>query len=679
MKLFRLMALAVAGMFLTGVYGADLSCLEKLPRTREKLEAGQPVTVVALGDSITTYFGNHSRNCGYYGVPVQVSYYGVFTGYIKLAVPEAEFKIINKGIGGETADRGLKRVERDVLSQNPDLVFVMYGANDGRGGRDMAQFRKELKEIIGKIRSAGADAVLVAPTMSLSDLSWLLPCRETVLSLRGEVDCPVLDGTMALWPVDEQVGSLEEVHNYLARHFPPNGDDIHPSFSGHVQLGRRLWTQLQKGDPEIPLKFEFLSPQPATGVLLPCTLKIKNISTKPFRGTVQVFFPKEIPVSKVPLITQTLANTATGNRRELVPMELDLAPGTSRTVEWSIELPSSKEIISNSSSTTWLNEKLGIGVAVFSASCNLVDYLEAKLLPVAITVSGPRYVKDANSAKLEIMTKNLTDDQIEGVLEISGKENKPLSLGPSKSASFHTEIPLPSSTRKAINLHIPIFARNQNGSIIGMASGRVEAMPCVNAKELPARIDGNISEWNDDEWHVFDAGKSEARFTARYFNDTLLLAFQAKDAVLSFQHRRIWQSDGFELYLDPRDEKELGTPGSPFQLGFFPPKDQSKSLLVVPGTGAEGANLNKVETAWRKTGDGYQLEAAIPRELFSGKSIENGRILGFGVACNDVTRTEEIRTQYQWSGTKRNYATPVAYGLLRFGNGPPVWRINYSQ
>jgi hypothetical protein len=175
--------------------------------------------------------------------------------------------------------------------------------------------RNELKQIVGKIRATGADVILVAPTMSLTDLAWLLPYRETALSLRDELDCPVLDGTLALWPVDESVHSLEDVHHYLARHFPPNGDDIHPWFSGHFQMGRRLWEQLGKGPAINPLTFELETPEPLRMEgRTRLALTITNRSKQPFKGAVQVFFPQNMPIAESAPVTEKLPNPGVADR-----------------------------------------------------------------------------------------------------------------------------------------------------------------------------------------------------------------------------------------------------------------------------------------------------------------------------------------------------------------------------
>ncbi len=67
--------------------------------------------IVFLGDSLTW---------GGYG--------GNFVDEVRRLLPDHE--IINAGEGGNTVLNLLRRLERDVLSHQPDAVFVMVGGND---------------------------------------------------------------------------------------------------------------------------------------------------------------------------------------------------------------------------------------------------------------------------------------------------------------------------------------------------------------------------------------------------------------------------------------------------------------------------------------------------------------------------------------------------------------------
>ncbi len=658
---------------------AELSLLDRLPHVKKKVEAKETLTIVGLGDSITTYYGNHSRNSGYYPVPPDVSYYGVFASYLRLNFPGVETRVINKGIGGETADRGLKRVEKDVLSQNPDLVFVMYGANDGRGGRDMALFKKELREMVRTLQAAGADVVLVAPTMSLADLTWLLPCRQEVLSLAETAGCPVVDGTLALWPVDEDVHTMLDVFRYLAMQFPPNGDDIHPAFAGQFQMGRRIWTQLTAPPVQPRLSFS-LSQTLAIPGPSPLRLRVDNISGKPLSCAVQPFFPAEMPMKETTCEELDLPNKAKGKLRCLAPQTIKLEPGASTSLEWQLELPGPDGFLSEPSPLAWLGGKSHVGVAVFAEERNDVFLVRPAPQPLAVSIIGPRRVETAEAA-LAVRIENRSTEPFEGEWRFIGDDAwRSVSIAASAVVELPFTLPLPPDTSKTLRVRKGVVAKAKGGDAVrAIDAVTIEAAPCVNAVEGNATIDGDLTDWSTATWHEFKAGTADAAFALSQENDVLRVAMRAKDPLIEFQKPVIWTSDGFELYFDARADSELGTPGPLFQIGLFPPKDPKAALIVAPGTGAGGAKLGSITSAWHSTADGYAIETEIPVKLFSPNGLTNGQVIGFSAACDNVSQQGTNRTQHQWAGTNANFATPVDHAFLRWGAGPALWRIRYER
>jgi len=76
----------------------------------------------------------------------------------------------NVGIGSERTDLALERIERDVLSQRPAVVAVMYGTNDSwvDKGRDAsrlteAQYEANLRQLVSRMMQRGIKVVLMTP------------------------------------------------------------------------------------------------------------------------------------------------------------------------------------------------------------------------------------------------------------------------------------------------------------------------------------------------------------------------------------------------------------------------------------------------------------------------------------------------------------------------------------
>jgi acyl-CoA thioesterase-1 len=73
---------------------------------------------------------------------------------------EIPFRLVNAGVSGDTTAGGLRRVDW-ILKQEPQVVLVELGANDGLRGIDVQAIESNLRQILERIRTAGAQPILV--------------------------------------------------------------------------------------------------------------------------------------------------------------------------------------------------------------------------------------------------------------------------------------------------------------------------------------------------------------------------------------------------------------------------------------------------------------------------------------------------------------------------------------
>ena len=66
--------------------------------------------------------------------------------HFQQAYPQASFTEINAAIGGTGSDLGVFRVQQDVLSKGPDLLFVEFAVNDG--GADPQRIIRAMEGIV---------------------------------------------------------------------------------------------------------------------------------------------------------------------------------------------------------------------------------------------------------------------------------------------------------------------------------------------------------------------------------------------------------------------------------------------------------------------------------------------------------------------------------------------------
>ena len=122
----------------------------KPKRTINKLISGAPITIVAIGDSLTQ------------GWMVSKGYIDFLEQMLHIKFPESRFKLVNSGIPGDTADSGLYRLTWDVLNHHPDCVFIQYALNDAFSGFTEQQFKNNIKGMIEKINeNTNADIILI--------------------------------------------------------------------------------------------------------------------------------------------------------------------------------------------------------------------------------------------------------------------------------------------------------------------------------------------------------------------------------------------------------------------------------------------------------------------------------------------------------------------------------------
>ena len=84
-------------------------------------------------------------------------------GYPEIITKELGVEVINSGVAGHTSSQGLRRMKKDVLDHEPDIVVVFFGTNDIRVDSKkhvpLKQYQRNLEEIAQVCEKAGAKVV----------------------------------------------------------------------------------------------------------------------------------------------------------------------------------------------------------------------------------------------------------------------------------------------------------------------------------------------------------------------------------------------------------------------------------------------------------------------------------------------------------------------------------------
>lgn len=173
--------------------------------------------IVCLGDSLTYGYGVPRRDC-----------------WVSLAAEATGHTLVNRGINGDTTGGMLARFGRDVLSEQPDRVLLMGGANDIIFGGSDAPARLNLTAIANQAVANRIRPMIGLPTpvyaegipepwLSVTDYQSLLPIFAAYQDWLVR-----FAGTFGFKTVDFAVPGL----------LPPEGhthylDGLHPDKEGH--------------------------------------------------------------------------------------------------------------------------------------------------------------------------------------------------------------------------------------------------------------------------------------------------------------------------------------------------------------------------------------------------------------------------------------------------------------
>ncbi len=174
--------------------------------------AGEPAIVV-LGDSLTAGYGLAQEDA----FPARLE--------AALRAEGHAWRVIDAGVSGDTSAGGLARLDW-VLADEPGIVLVELGANDGLRGLPTEQLEANLDAILARIRAAGAAALLAgmeAPRNFGADYGAAFRAVYERLAARHDV---------AFYPFFLEGVAMKPALN--------QADGIHPNVAGVAEIVRRI-------------------------------------------------------------------------------------------------------------------------------------------------------------------------------------------------------------------------------------------------------------------------------------------------------------------------------------------------------------------------------------------------------------------------------------------------------
>ncbi|HOP28861.1 MAG TPA: GDSL-type esterase/lipase family protein [Spirochaetota bacterium] len=180
-----------------------------------------PIIITALGDSLT------------YGWLVSKGYLDYLGEMLRDKYPDLKVIIKNHGVPGDTANDGLRRVNR-VIEDTPDLCFIQFALNDAFTGMSPAVFKSNIEQLIRKIKSATSAEILLltsVPVNNTNENRIAESFYDKIIECSGEFNIPVV-----------------KVHEYWKRKISGGvshaslvqGDGVHPMEKGYKYMAEAV-------------------------------------------------------------------------------------------------------------------------------------------------------------------------------------------------------------------------------------------------------------------------------------------------------------------------------------------------------------------------------------------------------------------------------------------------------
>ena len=197
-----------------------------------RARAGDDLSVVFFGGSLT--WGANSTD------PQLNSYRPRLAGRLQAAYPDAHWTFWDAAIGGTGSQLGVFRLERDVLSRNPDLVFLDFTVNDDLFSVDDERLAS-YEAIVRTLIDAGILVVLVFfPNKDAARLPSPEPVLRRTAHLKvAEAYGAGVGDVVAFFQHKIQTGAASADVLWS----DPN-DSTHPTDAGYALYAEAVWSGL---------------------------------------------------------------------------------------------------------------------------------------------------------------------------------------------------------------------------------------------------------------------------------------------------------------------------------------------------------------------------------------------------------------------------------------------------
>ncbi len=178
-------------------------------------------TIVFFGNSLTAGYGLSSSEAFPAIIQEKID---------SLGLP---YQVINAGVSGETSSGGNTRIGW-ILREPIDIFILELGANDGLRGILLSETKKNLQDIIDKVKTKYPAAKLILAGMQIPPnmgQTYTTEFRNVFIDLSDKNEMTLIPFLL------EGVGGEANLNQE---------DGIHPTAEGHRIVAENVWKELEK-------------------------------------------------------------------------------------------------------------------------------------------------------------------------------------------------------------------------------------------------------------------------------------------------------------------------------------------------------------------------------------------------------------------------------------------------
>ena len=203
-----------------------LACLLALPVLAQA--QGASPAPAAAGDAKTILVMGDSLSAGY-GMSAAEGWVALLQQRLRREAPG--WRVVNASISGETSAGGASRIAQAVVREQPDVVIIALGANDGLRGLPLADARRNLARMIGASQHVGAQVLLIGMRMPPNlGADYTRGFEDNYRLLAETFDTALLPFLLA--PVAEDRTNFQD-------------DNLHPTVEAQPKILDHVWPALR--------------------------------------------------------------------------------------------------------------------------------------------------------------------------------------------------------------------------------------------------------------------------------------------------------------------------------------------------------------------------------------------------------------------------------------------------